>query len=62
MASSQEMLEAIDTATSVAPRNGGLELNNWETDFIASITEWLDNGRTLTEKQTERLKEIWDKT
>lgn len=57
-----EMLEQINTATRVAPRNGGLELNEWEEGFVASVTDQLDNGRGLSEKQMEKLREIWDKT
>jgi len=62
MATPEEMLEELETATSVAPRNGGLELSQWEADFINSITEQLDDGYNLTERQIEKLTEIWDKT
>jgi len=58
----QEMLEAIETATSIAPRNGGLKLNDWEEGFVNSVTEQLDNGKKLSVSQVEKLKEIWDKT
>ena len=62
MASPREMLENIETATSIAPRNGGLDLDEWEANFVNSLTEQLDNGRRLSEKQMEKLSEIWDKT
>jgi len=34
-------------------------LNSWETDFIASISNRLDNGRTLTQAQEEVLDRIY---
>lgn len=61
-ATPQEMLEAIETATSIASRNGGLKLNEWEEGFVNSVTEQLDNGKSLSEKQVEKLTDIWDKT
>ncbi len=62
MASPREMLENIETATSIAPRNGGLELNEWETNFVNSVTEEMDNGGQLSKRQMEKLAEIWDRT
>lgn len=62
MTTPREMLEGIETATRVAPRNGGLELTEWENGFVASITEQLDNDRNLSPRQRESLEEIWDKT
>ena len=62
MATVSEMLEAIETATSIAPRNGGLELDDWEEGFVNSITERVDNEKSLSERQIESLTKIWDKT
>lgn len=56
-----QMLDAIETATRIAPRNGGLELGDWETTFIASVTDRVGDGN-LSEKQIEKLTEIYDKT
>lgn len=34
-------------------------LTPWERDYIQSLTEQLDNGRTLSEQQVHKLDEIW---
>lgn len=36
-------------------------LTEWEADFIASIRSQLDEGRSLSSKQTETLNKIWDR-
>lgn len=62
MTEPEEMIECIETATQVAPRNGGLVLSEWEEGFLESIQGQLDNGRQLSEKQIDCLRKIWDKT
>lgn len=37
------------------------KLTPWERDFIQSLMEQLDNGRSLSDQQTLRLGEIWDR-
>lgn len=37
------------------------KLTEWERTFIDSIGRQLAAGRALTEKQDERLNEIWDR-
>jgi hypothetical protein len=39
----------------------GIELNQWEEEFMESIEERLNAGRSLSEKQREKLQEIWDR-
>lgn len=37
-------------------------LDDWSMDFLASVHEWVvDNGRSLTERQRDKLNEILDK-
>lgn len=36
-------------------------LSAWDADFLDSIAGRLDENRTLTVKQVEKLDEIWDK-
>jgi len=36
-------------------------LSEWEASFIESITEQLENEKSLTEKQTDVLNNIWEK-
>lgn len=37
------------------------KLTNWETDFIDSLSSQVVSGRTLTERQIEKLEAIWDR-
>lgn len=37
------------------------KLSDWERGFIDSIGQQLARGRALTEKQAERLDEIWER-
>lgn len=36
-------------------------LSAWDADFLDSISERLDDNRTLSPKQIEKLDEIWEK-
>jgi hypothetical protein len=37
------------------------KLTDWERGFIDSISKQLADGRRLSEKQAERLDEIWER-
>ena len=37
------------------------KLSDWERTFIDSISSQLAKGRGLTDKQAERLEQIWEK-
>ena len=37
------------------------KLTAWEHDFIVSIRDQLEAGRRLSEKQADRLVEIWER-
>lgn len=37
------------------------KLTEWERGFIDSISKQLADGRRLSEKQAERLDEIWER-
>ncbi|MFZ5566020.1 MAG: hypothetical protein ACOY95_03355 [Pseudomonadota bacterium] len=37
------------------------KLTDWERSFIDSISKQLADGRRLSEKQAERLDEIWER-
>ncbi len=34
-------------------------LNEWESEFIQSLRERIDAGRSLTDKQAETLDRVW---
>lgn len=37
------------------------QLTDWERQFLDSIRKQLEEGRRLTQKQTDRLDIIWEK-
>lgn len=37
------------------------KMTDWEVNFIASLDEQLDQGKSLSERQTEILERIWEK-
>lgn len=53
----EEMLQDCQEAASCS----NTPLSKWEQDFIDSITEQYEERRSLSSKQVEVLKRIWDK-
>lgn len=37
------------------------KLSDWERTFIDSIGKQLGDGKSLTEKQADRLEQIWER-
>ncbi len=58
MADDKEMVEDVRSAEGCV---NGIELNGWEEEFIDSIEDQLGEDRRLTEKQRDKLQEIWDR-
>ena len=58
MASDKEMLEDIRSAEGCV---NGITLTQWEEEFVESLEDQLGRGRRLTEKQRDKLREIWDR-
>lgn len=40
---------------------GGIELNDWEQEFMESVEDALAENKPLTPPQMEKLEEIWDR-
>jgi hypothetical protein len=59
MATPQDMIEAIETCVKL---DDSFELSEWEEKFVIDITDRVKSGRTLSEKQLERLESIYDRT
>lgn len=55
----QQMIDDIKNASGGVI--GGIELSTWEEEFIESIEDRLADEKSLTEPQSEKLKEIWDR-
>jgi len=47
-----EQIEALEDVQS--------DLSDWEADFISSLQDQLDNDRTLTDRQVQKLDEIYE--
>jgi len=54
-------LQMIDDIHNVIGIAGGIELDNWEEEFLDSLEDRLGEGKGLTEKQRNKLEEIWDR-
>ena len=37
------------------------DLSDWESEFVQSLRDRLESGRDLTERQIEKLEEIWNR-
>jgi len=58
VASAKEMVDDIRSAEGCV---NGIELTQWEEEFMESIEERLDERRRITEKQLKKLEDIWDR-
>ncbi len=36
-------------------------MDEWEQDFISSLSDRLGDGKSLTDRQADKLDEIWEK-
>lgn len=59
MPGADEMLEDVRSAAKA--KSGGIELSEWELEFIESVGRHLNRGHKLTEAQVKKLEEIWDR-
>lgn len=53
----EEMLDDCNSAKDCS----NVEFTAWEEKFLESITEQFDERGSLTEKQEDRLRSIWEK-
>lgn len=54
--------DKADVTTVVAAVRGGVAIDNWSREFVISVEEQVVlQGRTLTDRQREKLNEIMDK-
>jgi hypothetical protein len=51
--------EALQMLENIEKRND--KLNEWEIDFIDSISYLVSNGRNLSDNQLSKLENIWEK-
>lgn len=52
------MIDEIREANGIVE---GITLSQWEEEFLDSIEDRLGDGLHLTEKQHDKLQEIWDR-
>lgn len=53
MEENQDLIDRVNHC-----QHNNAELNGWEDDFLDSIEEQLEKGRTLTSRQLEKLEQI----
>lgn len=53
-----EMVIDIQAADGVS---GGIRLTEWESEFVDSIQDQLNDGKSLTDRQLKKLESIWDR-
>lgn len=58
----EEMIDQCESAAHVPKCNGGPGFSQWEHEFIESLREQFDAGRSLSERQLEKLAELAEKT
>lgn len=62
MAEPRDMVEAVKTAAEIGRRRGGIDLSEWESEFVESIEDQLNDQRSLSEKQMVILEKLYDRT
>lgn len=57
----RQMISDCSNVWRVPVENGGPGFSKWELDFLESITDQFSERGSLTKKQIDKLKNIWDK-
>lgn len=57
----QDPKQQIEDIRESARARNGITLDDWEEDFLVSIEDLLDREVKLSQKQLEKLEEIWDR-
>ncbi len=57
----ERMLEDCENVRNVEKHNGGPDFSKWELDFLDSAGEQFEESGFLTERQNEKLRQIWEK-
>jgi hypothetical protein len=55
------MLSDCESAVGIDKSRGGPGFGQWEEEFLESIREQFDARGTLTERQLDKLQELWDR-
>jgi len=53
--------EAKDLLAEIAESDHTFELNDWEKNFIESVSEWVNKGGLPSDKQEEKIRQIHEK-
>ena len=57
----ESMLSDCENVVDIPSATGGPGYNQWEQEFLESLRNRIDEGRTLTEPQLAVLKKLWDR-
>jgi hypothetical protein len=54
-----KQLEDLEEIVDVPPERGGVCFSDWEKQFIKSVREQFDLALFFSQKQREKIKEVW---
>lgn len=54
-----KLLSDLEELVDVPPERGGVYFSDWERGFIKSVRQQFDEYLELSEKQREKIKEVW---
>lgn len=57
----RSMLNDCLSALRIPRSRGGPGFNDWEVQFVESVSEQFDDGRILTDKQIDKLETLWNR-
>lgn len=57
----EQMLDDCESAKTVPEANGGPGFTDWELEFLESLRDQVDDGRTLSQRQMSKLEDLWNK-
>lgn len=57
----EQMLDDCDSVKDVPASRGGPGFDDWELEFLESVRDQHEGGKSLSEKQLGKLRQLWDK-
>lgn len=57
----RQMIDDCESVKDIPRSRGGPGFSEWELDFLESVADQFDERGTLTEKQREKLRAMWDR-
>lgn len=61
MDEARKMIEDVREAAIIGEKNGGIDLSQYEEEFIDSVEDQLNADKILTGPQIDLLQGVWDR-